>query len=173
MELGALICRPQNPNCSSCPIAKDCNALVTNRVKELPFKSKKEPTPHYTIGVAIIRKDEKILIGKRKDDGFLGGLWEFPGGKKKAGETIAQTIKREVKEETNVTIKIGDCVTIVKHAYSHFKITMHAYLADLIEGEPNLYQPMSYDATVNGFDLFRFRKQNGDFKDAGYLFDII
>ena len=109
----------------------------------------------------LLEKSEKVLIGKRKDDGFLGGLWEFPGGKKKDGETITETIKREVKEETNVTIELGDCVTIVKHAYSHFKITMHAYLADWVEGEP---EPLSADelrwVTVNELDSFPFPKAN-------------
>ena len=142
MELGALICKPKSPKCTQCPIAFKCNALHTKRVAQLPYKSKKEPVPHYTIGVAVIRKHNKLLIAKRKEEGFLGGLWEFPGGKQKPGESITETIKREGKEELNVTVKIGDCVTIVKHAYSHFKITMHAYFADWVHGKET---PISAD----------------------------
>lgn len=161
MELGALICKPKSPNCKDCPISADCVALAQNRVAELPFKSKQAPTPHHHIGVAIIWKDDKVLIGKRKDDGFLGGLWEFPGGKQKNKEAIEDTVRREVKEETGLDIALRDLKMTVKHAYSHFKITLHAYEADWVSGDA---KPLSADelrwVEIDALDAFPFPKAN-------------
>ncbi len=161
MELGALICKPKNPVCAECPIADGCEALETNRVAELPFKSKKPPSPHYHIGVAIIWKDRKVLIGKRKDDGFLGGLWEFPGGKQDGSEPIETTVIREVLEETGLNITLRGLKMIVKHAYTHFKITLHAFEADWVSGNP---APISADelrwVAIEDLDTFPFPKAN-------------
>ncbi len=136
MELGALVCTPKNPHCTQCPLATDCVALTTHQVSKFPFKSAKPPVPHYTIGVGVIWKDGKILIGRRRDDQMLGGLWEFPGGKQEGDESIQETISREVDEELGIKVAVGDCITVVKHAYTHFKITLHAYTCAWVEGVP-------------------------------------
>jgi A/G-specific adenine glycosylase len=58
---------------------------------------------------------------------MLGGLWEFPGGKRQKGESLAETARREIREETAVNVKAGKRLCLVKHAYSHFKIRLHAF----------------------------------------------
>jgi mutator protein MutT len=63
---------------------------------------------HKQIGVAVIsNQQQKILIDRRKATGEMGGLWEFPGGKIEAGETIEACIKREIKEELGIEILVG------------------------------------------------------------------
>ena len=135
MECGALICTPKQVKCAICPISTDCFAFKHDKVHELPFKSKKGPTPHYTIAVGVVFKNNKILIGQRKSDQMLGGLWEFPGGKQEKNEALKDTVKRELKEECNIEVEVEDCIKIVKHAYSHFKITLHAYRCHYISGD--------------------------------------
>lgn len=134
MELGALVCTPKSPNCDECPLQKECSAYATQRTDELPFKSKKSPVPHYDIAVGVVWQDGKILIGRRKETQMLGGLWEFPGGKIKVGETPEAAAVREVKEETGIVVRVLKKYCTVKHAYTHFKITLHAYACEVLSG---------------------------------------
>ncbi len=136
MELGALICKPKSPKCGICPISSSCFAFKTGQIDRFPVKSKKSPVPHYDIGVGLIWKDNYLLIAKRKEDQMLGGLWEFPGGKKKEKETIEETVLREIKEETALHVKLRSKLGVIKHAYSHFKITLHAFHCLYENGEP-------------------------------------
>lgn len=85
MELGALVCTPKNPDCTACPLSRSCYGHTHDQVDRLPYKSTKPPVPHHVIGVGVIRKSGKVLIGRRKESQMLGGLWEFPGGKNEGG----------------------------------------------------------------------------------------
>lgn len=143
MELGAMVCTPQNPSCLICPLQKHCCAMKTDRQHELPVRQKQKRLPHYTIVVGIVFKDDKILIDKRKQNALLGGLWEFPGGKKKKNESFKNAVAREVKEETGVKVNVSKRLCIVKHTYSHFKITLHAYLCEYKNGTA---KPLGCDA---------------------------
>lgn len=137
MEIGATICKPTNPDCNNCPISYDCVANKTARTDVIPYKSPAKKKPHKHIGVGIImRNDGKVLIALRPEDAMLGGLWEFPGGKQEKGETIEQTVERELAEELGVEVTAYEESMTLKHVYSHFSITMHAFLCRMISGEP-------------------------------------
>ena len=107
MELGALICTPRNPKCDVCPLAKLCAAKKRGLQDQLPIKTKRKPLPHFDVTAAVIRKNGRLLIAQRPLGGRLGGLWEFPGGKVEPGETLKQCLRREIKEELGVRIKVG------------------------------------------------------------------
>ncbi|MFZ9024132.1 MAG: A/G-specific adenine glycosylase [Anaerohalosphaeraceae bacterium] len=143
MELGAMVCTPQNPMCPTCPLRNQCRAKKHNRQHELPIKHKQAPLPHYTIVVGIVHKGSQVLIDKRKQNTLLGGLWEFPGGKKKKTESFKTAVAREVKEETGIEIEVGKRLCIIKHTYSHFKITLHAYRCEYTSG---VIKPVGCDA---------------------------
>ena len=134
MELGATVCTPQNPLCQSCPLRKNCTAFEHNEQEALPLKQKQRKLPHYTIVVGVVFSNGKVLIDKRRQNALLGGLWEFPGGKKKTSESFKAAVAREVKEETGIEIEVGKRLCIIKHTYSHFKITLHAYLCEYKSG---------------------------------------
>lgn len=92
---------------------------------------------HKQIGVAvIIDREGKILIDRRKAEGEMGGMWEFPGGKIEPGETVAECIQREIKEELNIEIAVGDRLTTITHTYKTFKVTLYVHYCQHLSGEP-------------------------------------
>jgi A/G-specific adenine glycosylase len=144
MELGALICTPRTPKCVVCPLAKYCEAKKRGLQDQLPIKTKRKPLPHYDVTAAVIRRNGRILIAQRPLGGRLGGLWEFPGGKVEPGETLQHCLRREIKEELGIRIKVGGQITSIDHAYTHFKITLHAFECELVSGNPQALQVQDF-----------------------------
>jgi A/G-specific adenine glycosylase len=136
MELGALICVPQLPHCLLCPLNDLCQARQQGIAQDLPVRPTRKKLPHYDVTAAVIEHENRLLIAQRPMEGMLGGLWEFPGGKQEAGETLAECLRREIREELGLSIEVGPLVTAVKHSYTHFKITLHAFRCRLVSGTP-------------------------------------
>jgi A/G-specific adenine glycosylase len=136
MELGATLCIPRQPRCAACPLARGCAARRLNIQDQLPAKRTRKKLPHYDIAVGIIWKRGKILIAQRPAEKLLGGLWEFPGGHREKHESLAACVAREVREELGIEIAVGEEMATVEHAYSHFKITLHAFQCRWVRGRP-------------------------------------
>ena len=135
MDLGATTCTPRQPRCPQCPIADACAARAAGTQEQLPVKAPARKTPHCDVVVGVIRRRGRILVDRRPAKGLLGGLWEFPGGKIEPGETHAQALRREIREEVGLDVTVGEKIATVKHAYSHFRITMHAYACQAPSGK--------------------------------------
>jgi A/G-specific adenine glycosylase len=127
MELGATVCLPRSPRCDECPLAQVCRARALGIQEKLPAHAARQRTPHYDVTAAVIRQKGRILIAQRPTGGMLGGLWEFPGGKVERGESLEECLRREIREELGIEVEVGRPVTQVKHAYTHFRITLHAF----------------------------------------------
>ena len=127
MELGALVCLPKKPLCDRCPLAGDCQAHHLELQESLPRRKEKAPLPHLQVAAAVILKGGQVLLAKRPPEGLLGGLWEFPGGKQEENETLQETLTREIREELNLKVEIGAFLGKYQHAYTHYKITLHAF----------------------------------------------
>ncbi len=140
MDLGAVICTPRSPACPACPLLGVCLAEKGGLQEERPVLEKKTPLPHHIVTAAVIRFEDKVLIARRPENGLLGGLWEFPGGKLEPGEDLHACLKREIKEELGVLVRVGARVGVYKHAYTHFKVTLHAFACELEAGEPRALQ---------------------------------
>ena len=139
MDLGATVCLLQRPRCLLCPLHASCLARQRGTQEERPVRAARKPLPHFDVTAAVLRRPgqpEQFLIAQRPPEGMLGGLWEFPGGKRHEGETLPDCLRREMQEELAVEVEVGQPVTVVKHAYTHFRITLHAYECQLLAGEP-------------------------------------
>jgi A/G-specific adenine glycosylase len=164
MELGAIICTPRHPDCTHCPIVFYCKAFALEKVNRYPKREKKKNIPLYHIVIGVVRKNGRILITRRKPDGLLGGLWEFPGGKINSKETSAKALKREIAEETSLIIKNLDFLTRIKHAYTHFKIEADVFLCDYERGKVRLNGPVDYRWIVpSEIENYPFPKANHKF----------
>jgi A/G-specific adenine glycosylase len=164
MELGALICRPRNPRCSVCPVSQFCLAQIKTVQDRYPVRIKKAPIPCHQISAGIVQKDGKLLITRRKDSGLLGGLWEFPGGKIKKGETPEQACQREIFEEVMIKIEISQHLKQIKHAYTHFRIIMDIFLCKYVSGRIRLKSATDYRwINISDIDKYPFPAANHKF----------
>ncbi len=137
MDLGATICLSKKPRCLLCPLGELCQARRLGIQEKRPVLRPKAVVPHYTVAAAVIGRDGKFLLAKRSSKGLLGGMWEFPGGKIDTGETLEECLMREIREELAVEIRVGEPFGVYEHAYTHFRIRLHAFLCVLKCGEPS------------------------------------
>ncbi len=137
MDLGSSICTPRAPGCDECPVASQCMALRNDTVASRPARRRRPPLPHRDIAAALVWKGPLLLIARRPEEGLLGGLWEFPGGKVDSGETPTEAVRREVREELGIEVEVLGKAAAIDHAYSHFRITLHLFHTRWTEGVPS------------------------------------
>lgn len=88
---------------------------------------------------AIIRDGDCIFATQRGYGEFKDG-WEFPGGKVEEGETPQEALKREIEEELETEIEVGDYLTTIEYDYPKFHLSMKCYWAKIVEGKPVLLE---------------------------------
>lgn len=88
------------------------------------------------ITAGIIIEDHKVLICQRKEGSYYGLKWEFPGGKVEDNEDLITCLKRELKEELNITVKIGDLFYVEKFKYPDgFEFEIYFYFIEKFFGK--------------------------------------
>jgi 8-oxo-dGTP diphosphatase len=102
-----------------------------------------KPQPHSPVAVAVgilLRPDGRFLLGSRPAGKPCEGSWEFPGGKMESGEGVADTLRRELREELAIEISTADddCrqIQVVEHAYPHATVRLHVCVVSRWHGEP-------------------------------------
>ena len=137
MDLGATLCTPRQPLCDACPWQWQCAAYAAGEPSRWPVSEQRKPVPHQVIGVGVVLNSAgEVLIDQRLEEGLLGGLWEFPGGKHEPGETIEACIARELAEELAIEVAVGEELICVDHAYSHKRLRFVVHLCRWVSGEP-------------------------------------
>ena len=141
MDLGATLCTPRNPSCGVCPWLEHCTAYASGTPEAYPVTDAPRSLPFSVIGVGVVLNQAgEVLIDQRLNEGLLGGLWEFPGGKQEPGETITVTVARELREELAIEVEVNQELITVDHAYSHKKLRFIVHLCRWLSGEP---QPLA------------------------------
>ena len=136
MDLGATICTPAQPRCLLCPLLGLCRAQHAGMQAALPIRSTRTNHPHRDVTAAVIWDGpERFLIAQRPLDALLGGLWEFPGGKRLPGEPLPDCLRREIKEELDVEIEVGELLCTIEHTFTHFGMTLYAFHCRMVSGE--------------------------------------
>ena len=141
MDLGATLCTPRQPDCSRCPWSTFCAAYAAGDSTRWPVSDARKSLPFQVIGVGVVLNAAgEVLIDQRLEEGLLGGLWEFPGGKQESDESIEACITRELQEELGIAVTVGEELIVVDHAYSHKKLRFVVHLCQWVSGEP---QPLA------------------------------
>lgn len=136
MDLGAMVCTPKAPRCSDCPLSKFCEAYRRGVQEDRPVRKRRRSVPHHDVGAAVIGRDGEVLIARRPMDGLLGGLWAFPGGRVEAHEAPSEGLKRFLQDALGISVDVHERIDVIQHAYTHLRITLHAFQCVLVAGIP-------------------------------------
>lgn len=89
-----------------------------------------------TVSAAIIRRNEHILLSRRKPDAHLPNVWEFPGGKVEPGESLTAALQRELREELGIDVEVNDEYYTTTHHYPAKSVELHFFNCTILGGEP-------------------------------------
>ncbi|HNS52407.1 MAG TPA: A/G-specific adenine glycosylase [Anaerolineae bacterium] len=158
MDLGAGTCLPAHPRCLICPLVGLCEAQGEGIQELLPIRATRKTRPHRDVTAGVIRDPEgRFLITQRPLDAMLGGLWEFPGGKRRPGEELADCLKREIGEELEIEIEVGRLLCTVEHGFTHFQMTLYAFDCRWLAGLPKCIGCTNWQwVTLDDLDQFAF-----------------
>ncbi len=90
---------------------------------------------HLVVTAAVVERDGALLVTRRGAHQHLAGMWEFPGGKCEPGETLAACLRREMREELDVEVSVGDEIYSVTHTYPERSVELH-FFACTLNGSP-------------------------------------
>ncbi|MBN1267359.1 MAG: A/G-specific adenine glycosylase [Anaerolineales bacterium] len=136
MDLGAVICLPSSPHCDQCPLKRHCRAFAEGSQDRIPLRKPKQAVPHFHVAAGVIHRGDCVLLARRPAGKLLAGLWEFPGGKQEDGESLPACLQRELAEELDIEVSVGNRIGTYRHAYTHFKVTVTAFTCRVERGEP-------------------------------------
>jgi A/G-specific adenine glycosylase len=128
MDLGATICVPKNPRCLLCPLMKICESRKNGTQEVRPVLKAKKMPPHYIHAAAVIINRGRVLLAQRPSKGLLGGMWEFPNGRVDADP--AKELAKVINAAYSLRVKEKEALGVIQHAYTHFKVTVHAFRCD-------------------------------------------
>lgn len=127
MELGALVCLPRNPKCTSCPVRTHCDALAHDDAETLPIKKKRVKQKPMRAVAACIERNGRILIVRRPEDGLMAGLWELPGGeigtKEEGKDRVRSVLNENIGLETRGHRSIGS----IEHVFTHRRLKLEIF----------------------------------------------
>ncbi|KPZ55843.1 8-oxo-dGTP diphosphatase MutT [Pseudoalteromonas sp. S3776] len=115
------------------------------------------------VAVGVIKKNNAIFICKRANEQHQGGLWEFPGGKVEAGESVFAALKRELSEEVGITIHSSSQLMVIEHDYGDKCVKLDIHVVSNFSGEAHGAegQPSEWVA-INELSNYEFPAANAE-----------
>jgi len=92
--------------------------------------------PYVVVAAAILQREGKFLLTRRKLDAHQGGLWEFPGGKQEVGESLEQCLQRELKEEIDIEVGAVKHFYVLRYRYPEKEVELHFFTCSIFQGDP-------------------------------------
>lgn len=131
MELGALVCRPRDPECGRCPLEAACGARRAGVVALYPRAAARARPTGVLVAAAVARDGRgRLLLARRAARGALRGLWELPSAEVRPSDTPA-AVARRLREETGLSFRLGSVVASARHSVMNRRIVLRAYRASL------------------------------------------
>lgn len=88
------------------------------------------------VAAGLVFRNGRLLLAQRFAHDHLGGLWEFPGGKREKGETYPKCLQRELREELGIEVAVGALFQRIAHTYPSRRVRLRFYLCTIVEGDP-------------------------------------
>jgi len=128
MDLGALVCKPRQPDCDACPWWEPCLARLRNTTAWRPVRRRRMQRIDLEMACCLLVHHGEIYIQQRRRHDVWGGLWEFPGGCLESGESPEAAARRETLEETGYLVERVAPLASVRHAYTRYRVTLHGFV---------------------------------------------
>ncbi len=130
MDLGATICVPKNPRCLLCPLMELCKARENGTQELRPVLRAKKASPQYVHAAGVIIQRGRVLLNQRPAGGLLGSMWEFPTAR--VAEDPVKELVKVINAAYRLKVKRKEALGVIQHAYTHFKVTVHAFLCEAV-----------------------------------------
>ena len=127
MELGAVVCLPENPRCDICPVQKMCAAHKIKKETDFPVKTRKQKLEKLRTVAAVIWKKNRILLEKRPLDARWGGLWAFPHWTFQNEEKELEFLTKRVREDLGIEIKDWRNHCEIRHGFTKYNVRLRVY----------------------------------------------
>ncbi|HGY55401.1 MAG TPA: A/G-specific adenine glycosylase [Caldithrix abyssi] len=135
MELGAIICTPRRPNCSSCPVYSFCRAGQSKQAESFPVRSRPPEKRKLNHFVFLIRQNGAILLARRPATGLLAGMWEFPYAATDNLDSAPAELPGLLQKTYGIKGKFRSVSPVLQHIYSHIRLRYRAVLIDDAAGK--------------------------------------
>jgi A/G-specific adenine glycosylase len=127
MELGATVCTPRGPRCSTCPLQQGCGARKTGDPERLPRKAKKKKPLRIEGVAAWIERRGRVLAVQRPEGGLLGGLWELPGGELEGDADAESGLHRLLESRLGLSVENAEPVGQIEHLFTHRRLRVQVF----------------------------------------------
>ncbi len=146
MELGATICHPREPRCTACPVRKACQARAHDRIESLPASTPRRKSISVRVGVAVIRRGDRVLLERPDKTNPLRGRWDLPAVELERGGFAGEALTRHLGERHRVHVALGACLGRATHGILHRRLKLEVHAGTLRRGRTTGSELLSWVA---------------------------